>query len=96
MGYVNFYKPEQITIPLINIDPVDLRNSPDYTCLYGVNVKNCFVKIFYDDNRRKGRSWDMQIENNKFIIFPANCMYFITNKQKDSVNTILTTTYEFI
>ena len=92
----NFYKPEQITIPLINIDPVDLRNSPDYTCLYGVNVKNCFVKIFYDDNRRKGRTWDMQIENNKFIIFPSNCMYFITNKQKDSVNTILTTTYEFI
>ena len=27
------YKPQEITIPLLNIDPVDLRNSPDYTFL---------------------------------------------------------------
>ena len=38
--------------PFINVDPVDLRNSPDYTLLYGVNVKDCMVRIYYDDNRR--------------------------------------------
>ena len=27
----NMYKPQETTIPLLNIDPVDLRNSPDYT-----------------------------------------------------------------
>ena len=32
----NVYKPKEISIPLLNIDPVDLRNSPDYTLLYGV------------------------------------------------------------
>ena len=32
----NTYKPSEITIPLLNIDPVDLRNSPDFTLLYGV------------------------------------------------------------
>ena len=31
----NTYKPKELSIPLLNIDPVDLRNSPDYTFLYG-------------------------------------------------------------
>jgi hypothetical protein len=35
----NIYKPGETTIPLLNIDPVDLRNSPDFTLLYGVKVK---------------------------------------------------------
>jgi hypothetical protein len=39
----NIYKPNETTIPLLNIDPVDLRNSPDFTLLYGVKVKDCFV-----------------------------------------------------
>ena len=34
----NIYKPAETTIPLLNIDPVDLRNSPDFTLLYGVTV----------------------------------------------------------
>ena len=52
----NVYKPKEISVPLLNIDPVNLRNSPDYILLYGVKVKECSVRIHYDDNRRKGRS----------------------------------------
>ena len=92
----NAYKPKEISIPLLNIEPVDLRNSPDYTFLYGVNVKECSVRIHYDDNRRSGKNWDIPLENNKFIMFPSTQMYYITNNQKDSLNFILTTTYEFI
>ena len=92
----NIYKPQEISIPLLNIDPIDLRNSSDYTMLYGVNVKDCSVRIHYDDNRRAGRSWDMPLTNNKFIMFPSMQMYYITNKQKDSLNFIQTITYEFI
>jgi len=92
----NVYKPKEISIPLLNIDPVDLRNSPDYTLLYGVNVKDCSVRIHYDDNRRAGRSWDMPLKNNQFIMFPSTNMYYITNNQKDSLNSILTITHEFI
>ena len=92
----NMYKPKEVSIPLLNIDPVDLRNSPDYTFLYGVNVKDCSVRIHYDANRRAGRSWDIPLENNKFIMFPSTQMYYITNTQPDSLNFILTTTYEFI
>jgi len=92
----NVYKPKEISIPLLNIDPVDLRNSPDYTLLYGVNVKDCSVRIHYNDNRRAGRSWDIPLKNNKFIMFPSMQMYYVTNNQKDSLNFILTTTNEFI
>ena len=92
----NIYKPKEISIPLLNIDPVDLRNSPDYIFLYGVNVKDCSVRIHYDDNRRKGRSWDIPLKNNMFIMFPSTNMYYLTNNQKDSLNFILTTTYEYI
>ena len=92
----DMYKPNQQTEPLFNIDPVDLRNSPDYTLLYGVKVDNCMVRIFYDDNRRKGRSWDIPLENNKFIMFPSTNMYTIKNKQKDGLNFIQTLTYEYL
>ena len=92
----NIYKPNEKTIPLLNINPVDLQNSPDYTFLYGVNVKDCMVRIYYEDNRRKGKSWDIPLTNNKFIMFPSTCMYYLTNNQKDSLNFVHTMTYEFI
>tara|TARA_Y100000592_G_scaffold47910_1_gene76014 strand:+ start:337 stop:840 length:504 start_codon:yes stop_codon:yes gene_type:complete len=92
----DMYKPLQITTPLLNIDPVDLRNSPDFTLLYGVNVKDCNVRIYYDDNRRKGRTWDIPLINNKFIMFPSTCVYYLTNNQKDSLNFVQTMTYEYI
>jgi len=92
----NIYKPTETTIPLLNIDPVDLRNSPDFTMLYGVKVKDCNVRIHFDDNRRKGRSWDIELKNNMFIMFPSTNMYYITNNQKDSLNFVQTITYEYI
>ena len=92
----NIYKPGEISKPFINVDPVDLRNSPDYTFLYGVKAKNCMVRIYYEDNRRKGRSWDIELTDNKFIMFPSTNMYYITNNQKDSLNFIQTITYEYI
>ena len=74
----------------------DLKNSPDYIMLYGVSVKDCSVRIHYDDNRRAGRSWDIPLKHNQFIMFPSTNMYYITNNQKDSLNFILTITNEFI
>jgi len=92
----DIYKPLQVSTPLLNIDPVDLRNSPDYTLLYGVKVDDCMVRIHYEDNRRKGRSWDIELKNNMFIMFPSTNMYYLTNNQKDSLNFVQTITYEYI
>ena len=57
------------SIPLLNIDPVDLKNSPDFTFLYGVKVNNCNVRIHYEDNRRKGRSWDIELKIINLLCF---------------------------
>jgi hypothetical protein len=92
----DIYKPLETSEPLINIDPVDLRNSPDFTLLYGVRTENCKVRIYYDENRRKGRSWDIELKTNMFLMFPSTNMYCIKNNQKNSLNLIQTITYEFI
>ena len=92
----NIYKPLENIASLLNVDPVDLKNSPDFTLLYGVNVSDCSVKISYDDNRRKGRSWTIPLTNNKFVMFPSTNSYNIINNQKESLNFLLTVTYEYI
>ena len=92
----NIYKPNETTTPLLEVNPVDLKNSPDFTLLYGVKVKDCMVRIHYEDNRRKGRSWDIELKDNMFIMFPSTNMYYLTNNQKDSLNFVQTITYEYI
>jgi hypothetical protein len=94
----NIYKPREYSNSLLQVDPVDLRNSPDYVMLYGVNVgkNSCKVFIEYDDNRRKGRSWEIPLNDNDFIMFPSTQRYHITANTSEQLNFILTTTYEFI
>ena len=92
----NVMHPKEKSWTRNQVEPVDLRNSPDYTLLYGVKVKDCMVKIHYEDNRRKGRSWDIPLTNNQFIMFPSTNMYYLTNNQKDSLNFVQTITYEYI
>jgi|TARA_R110000782_G_scaffold50793_1_gene109884 hypothetical protein len=89
------YEPKEVSPPLLNVDPVDLRHSPDFTLLYGVSVNDCNVQIFYDDNRRKGRSWDVSLTTNSFVMFPSTNMYIISNNQKHSLNFIQTILYEY-
>ena len=81
-----------------HVDPVDLRHSPDYTCIYVVESEkdSCELIIEYDDNRRKGRTWHVPLQNNFFYIFPATQKYFISENKSKKINIFLTSTYEFI
>jgi len=90
------FKPNESNVPECENNKVDLRNSPDYVMLYGVDLENTNVRIYYDDNRRAGRSWDIKLENNKFIMFPSTLIYHISNNQKDKLNFVIKTTYEYI
>jgi hypothetical protein len=94
----NIYKPQEHSLFYLQVDPVDLKNSADYVMLYGVNVgkDSCKVFIEYDDNRRKGRSWEIPLNDNDFIMFPATQRYYITKNNSDQLNFILTTTYEYL
>ena len=64
--------------------------------MLNIKVKDCMVRIYYEDNRRKGRSWDIELTDNKFIMFPSTNMYYLTNNQKDNLNFVQTITYEYI
>jgi hypothetical protein len=90
------YEPQEISSPLLNVNPVDLRNSPDFTFLYGVKVKDCSIKIYYDDNMRKGKTWDIPLFTNGFVMFPSTNMYIISNTQRDSLNFIQTILYDYL
>ena len=92
----NIYKPAETTIPLLNIDPVDLRNSPDFTLLYGVKVESVWLEYTSKIIDVKEEAWDIPFTNNQFIMFPSTNMYYLTNNQKDSLNFVQTITYEYI
>ena len=92
------YKPREYSHSLLQVDPVDLKHSPDYVMLYGVNVEknSCKVFIEYDSNRRKGRSYEIILNDNDFVMFPSTQRYHVTANMSEQLNFILTSTYEFI
>ena len=93
----SIYKPKEFSYPLIQADPSDLKNAPDFILLYGVKVEenSSFVRVYYDDNRRKGRSVDIKLKNNHFVMFPSTQLYFISRNTSEELNFIQTITYEF-
>jgi hypothetical protein len=83
---------------MISVDPIDLKNSPDFIFLYGVEIdpKTCEVIVYYDDNRRKGRSYTFNLETNSFIMFPSSQLYYIKNNKNCFLNYIQTINFDFI
>jgi hypothetical protein len=94
----NVYEYQQQSFLRNNIEPLDLKNSPDYTFVYGVDVgqDSCNMIIEYDDNRRANRTWHIPMNNNYFVMFPSTQKYFITKNKTKQFNVFLTTTYEYI
>jgi len=94
----NLYGPDESSFMRHQVEPLLLKESPDYTCLYGVDVAkdSCELVIEYDDNRRKNRTWHIPLKNNKFIIFPSTQRYFISQNKSKQMNIFLTMTYEYV
>jgi hypothetical protein len=94
----NVMHPKEKSWTRHQVDPVDLRNSPDYTLIYGVDIKEgsseCIIE--YDHNRRKNRTWHIPLKDNNFIMFPSTNKYSFSPNTSNSLNTILTITYEYI
>jgi len=94
----NLYGPDESSYTRHQIDPMYLKDAPDYTCLYGVDVAkdSSELVIEYDDNRRKNRTWHIPLKDNQFIIFPSTQRYFISKNKSKQMNIFLTMTYEYI
>ena len=96
--FANVLFPGDATFSRTAVDPLNLNEAPDYTCLYGIDIQpdSCSVVMEYDDNRRANRSWHIPLENNKFVIFPSTQRYFITKNTSQGLNIILTMYYGYI
>lgn len=94
----NFYEKGENSQSFLEVDPLDLRNSADFVLLYGVEIDSstCKVEIYYDDNRRKDRSWEVNLENEEFIMFPSSLVYRIKNKNNSYLNFIKKITYTYV
>lgn len=90
----NIFRPKENYFYSLEVDLNDLKNSPDHVCLYGVNVKNCFINIHYDDNRNKGKEYRIELKNNMFVIFSSSNYFDIINNQENDLNYIQNITYE--
>tara|TARA_R100001530_G_scaffold135319_1_gene112236 strand:+ start:732 stop:1289 length:558 start_codon:yes stop_codon:yes gene_type:complete len=96
--FANVLFPGNSTISRKSIDPLNLKTSADYTCLYGIDIQpdSCTAVMEYDDNRRANRSWHIPLENNKFLIFPSTQRYFVTPNTSQGLNIILTMWYDWM
>ena len=94
----NVYRQNESSYPRHQVEPLLLKESPDYICIYGVDVSkdSAELVIEYDDNRRKNRTWHIPLENNKFIIFPSTQRYFISQNKSKQMNIFLTLLYEYL
>lgn len=90
-----YYERNEISKPLIAVDNFNLRSSPDWVLLYGIEIDpgSCIINIKYDDNKLKDRMWKVDLETNKFIMFPATLQYFVENKNNSHLNYIQTLTF---
>ena len=96
--YGNFYEKNEISKPKLEVDPVDLRNSCDFVFLYGAEIdsETCEVVVYYDDNRRKGRSWNINLKTNEFVMFPSSQLFYIKNNNNSHLNFVQTIHFEYI
>tara|TARA_R110000744_G_scaffold9701_1_gene30907 strand:+ start:3771 stop:4283 length:513 start_codon:yes stop_codon:yes gene_type:complete len=94
----NVFEKNEISEPRLEMNYSNLDKSPDFVLLYGVNIdpKTCQIVIEYDDNSRKGKTWTVDLENNKFVMFPSSQRYFIRNKNNFSLNFLLTLTFKYV
>jgi hypothetical protein len=94
----NIYNQNESSFTRHQVEPLLLKDSPDYTCIYGVDIAkdSCELVIEYDDNRRKNRTWHIPLQNNQFIIFPSTQRYFISQNKSKQMNIFLTINYQYI
>ena len=94
LSFGNVFDPKQQSFFRNMIDPVNIKESPDYVMIYGVDVdKNASVVIETKDKRGIDQLSVYPIANNHFVLFPAYLRFFMNENDSSQTNIFLTTTY---
>ena len=80
------------------VDETSLKEAPDYTCIYGVDVakESCKLVIEYDDKNRVAKTWQIPLETNKYIIFPSIQRYHISKNISTQHNFFFCSNYSYL
>ena len=80
------------------VNPWDLENSPEISCLYCVSetVEPTYVIFKYDDGRNKHRLWKQEIKFNQFILFSSELEHTITKNKNTGFLVNLSTHYQLL
>lgn len=90
-------KPNEYSLSLYEVNPMDLVNSVDYVMFYGVNIHNegsCKIVFEYDNKRFKDNFYEISLKTNSYVIFPSTLVYRFEPNTSSSLNYIMKTTYE--
>jgi hypothetical protein len=81
-----------------HVNPWDLENSPEISCLYCVSEtpEPSHITFKYDDGRNKHRLWKQEIKYNQFILFSSNIEHCITKNKNSGFLVNLSTHYQLI
>jgi len=94
LSFGNVFDPKQQSFFRNSIDPVNIKESPDYVMIYGVDVdKDSSVVIETKDKRGIEKLSLFNIKNNHFLLFPSYLKFFINENTSFQTNVFLTTTY---
>ena len=76
-----------------HVNPWDLENSPEMSCLYCVSETPEPVHVIfkYDDGRNKHRLWKQEIKYNQFILFNSELDHYITQNKNSGFLVNLST-----
>jgi len=96
VNYGNFYEKGETSKPKLEINLMDLKNSHDFVLLYGVEIDpdTCKIIINYDDNKRKGKRFEYNLNNDYFIMFPTSLLYYVENNKNSYLNFIQTIIFD--
>ena len=93
LSFGNIFDPKQQSFFRNMIDPTNIKDSPDFVMIYGVDVKEASVVLETQNKRGVNELSSYPIENNKFIVFPSYLKFFINENSSFNTNIFLTTTY---
>ena len=97
LSFGNVLEPKQQSFLRNSIDPVNIKESPDYIMIYGIDVdKNSSVIVETKDKRGVEQLSPFKIQNNHFLLFPSYLKFFINENNSHQTNVFLTTTYVII
>ena len=97
-NFGNIFKEKESSINKNLVNEHNLSSSPDYTCIYGIDVEKYsqLLIIEYPNKRLRENFFQIELKNNEYIIFPSTLKYFFTRNTSDKTNTYLTTAYNIV